>query len=174
MHYFSYRAERVSVGATSLGTPMQVIEVKSQTGYLDIGLVTLRNPITFNTLVQPISMFSPNHPIEVNTPVTLLGWGFLNRTLESNGRLQSVQMEILENSKCAELIGNWGPKVRDYNLCTVPVQGKGGCYGDGVLISEGKLVGISMWYDCGDGRPDIYAKVPYFHSWIEQNTKTLM
>lgn len=151
---------------------MQVIEVKSQTGYLAIGLVTLLNPITFNALVQPISIVSPHHPIETNTPVTLLGWGFLNRTLESNGRLQQVQLETLENSKCDELIGNWGPRVRDYNLCTTAVLGKGACYGDGVLISEGKLIGISVWHDCGEGLPNLYAKVSYFHGWIEQNIKT--
>lgn len=162
------------MGAASLDIPMQVIDIKSQTGYLAIGIVTLLHPIVFNTLVQPIPMLSPHHPIEAHTPVTLLGWGYLNRTLKSNGRLQQVQMETMGNSKCAALIGNWGPKVMDYNLCTTPVKGKGACLGDGVLISEGKLIGISEWHDCGEGLPNLYAKVPYFHGWIEQQIQTVV
>lgn len=64
--------------------------------------------------------------------------------------------------------------ARDSNICTVSDHGKGECQGDsgGPLVSGGYQIGVLSFgpEPCGADKPTVYASVPYYKSWISQQT----
>lgn len=44
----------------------------------------------------------------------------------------------------------------------------------GPLVFNDKVIGIVNFgtYNCGSGKPNVFANVAYFHGWIENNTQS--
>lgn len=64
--------------------------------------------------------------------------------------------------------------IVDSTLCAVGGVGAGACNGDsgGPLVVQGTLVGIDSWGSrpCGNGGPDMFARISLFVDWIIDQT----
>ncbi|XP_060849917.1 venom protease-like isoform X2 [Rhopalosiphum padi] len=149
----------------------------------DIGLVILKNDITFTTFIQPICLpLSPdmkNIDMGNNLPF-ITGWGKTDTVEEPSSSLKEVRVPIIDNEYCQWMIYRELKQVRgvvidDRKLCAGE-QGKSACSGDsgGPLMWLKKkqfyLIGINSYgqVECGV-TPDVYTKVSSYIDWILEN-----
>jgi len=135
----------------------------------DIALMRLSTPLNFDTYVQPANIPSASFSPAANLVVA--GWG----TTSSGGSLSSILLKVtvplVSTAVCQQA---YGSDIRAGMLCA-GTGGRDSCQGDsgGPLHSGNTLVGVVSWgYGCAvAGYPGVYTSVPYFSSWINQNTK---
>ncbi|XP_058128380.1 chymotrypsin-1-like [Anopheles ziemanni] len=135
----------------------------------DINLVKVSPYIIYNAAVQPMPIAA--HYAESGEAV-LSGWGSTETDGPSPNHLQFLPTPIISNEECTENTSGNFP-VLESNICTLNPEGEGACSGDsgGPLVYNGGLHGVVSWgpRPCGDPRPNVYARVAYFVSWILAN-----
>ncbi|KAJ8956742.1 hypothetical protein NQ318_014098 [Aromia moschata] len=146
----------------------------------DIALLKLSSPVTYNKLVQPISL--PGKEEETSGEVVLSGWGSTGGIIFPSmpNNLQKVNIPIVEINECksaldALLSSGTSPLDLKANICTGPLTGGiSACSGDsgGPLASKQGVIGVVSWgvMPCGSaGAPSVYTKVSHYVDWIEKN-----
>lgn len=86
--------------------------------------------------------------------------------------LQALNVTSITDSECKRTFEG---DVHESHLCAICASGHGVCNRDsgGPLALDNELVGIVNWSEgCGTGKPEGYAKISYFYSWIEKKLKT--
>uniref|UniRef100_H3GRK2 Peptidase S1 domain-containing protein n=1 Tax=Phytophthora ramorum TaxID=164328 RepID=H3GRK2_PHYRM len=132
----------------------------------DVGLFKLETPSTQQPAKLCAADGSENEP---GTMATVLGWGLLGNDTSVGESLQAVEIEIISDAKCEELMGD-GSTIDDSQMCAGYGEGKDSCEGDsgGPLVVNGTLVGIVSTgpAECG-AYPGIYTRVSHVLDYIE-------
>ncbi|XP_018372450.1 PREDICTED: trypsin-2-like [Trachymyrmex cornetzi] len=135
----------------------------------DVALIHLKNPITYNVLVQPINLVTTDKELE-GKPCTLSGWGNTSLNGSTSNNMQEIELTVYPQKDCKAA----QPKVTDSHICTLTTEGEGACYGDfgGPLVANEVQIGIvSFSTSCAFGFPDIYTRVSSFVTWITEHLK---
>ncbi|KAM4651187.1 mannan-binding lectin serine protease 2 [Discoglossus pictus] len=150
----------------------------------DIALIKLKNKVTISENVLGICLptkedgFKISHEEHTNHMGLVSGWGVTHRGTTAR-RLQFVQVDIIEQSKCkSEYFKIPNALVTDNMICAGKEEGKkDSCQGDsgGALvfyngeINKWFIGGIVSWGgDCGTkGQYGVYTKVSNYLDWIE-------
>lgn len=83
--------------------------------------------------------------------------------------LQTLQTRIITNQECQDRHTDYRDYIFENKLCTFTQFGQGTCMGDsgGPLVVGNYVVGVPSWViPCGQGIPDVYARVSSFADWI--------
>ncbi|POM80542.1 Serine protease trypsin-like protein [Phytophthora palmivora] len=126
-------------------------KTKSQTVTHNMALLKLETPSKIQPVLLADADGSDNKPGSI---ATAINWGLVNDE-SSSDTLQTMDVEIITNAKCAKLYDDAGEntKVDDSVICAGTVNGKDMCTGEGggPLIVNGVLVGIASDGpdDCG-------------------------
>ncbi|XP_015602362.1 chymotrypsin-2 [Cephus cinctus] len=134
----------------------------------DVGLVNVNRNIAFSNLVRAVALPTSNFE-QANAPAVVTGWGRLQAGGSIPNNLQVLNTRIIDQPTC--LAVNF--RVTKDNICTFTREGQGTCNGDsgGPLVANGAQHGIVSWgYACALGRPDMYARVFSYLSWIRSHT----
>ncbi|KAG5328502.1 CTR1 protein, partial [Acromyrmex charruanus] len=126
----------------------------------DIALIHLKNPITYNRLVQPINLATSDNELE-GKPCTLSGWGTTSVDGRTPNNLQEIELIVYPQEECKTA----QPKVTDSHICTLTKAGEEACHSDsgGPLVANEVQIGIvSFGNPCAFGYPDIYTRVSSF------------
>jgi secreted trypsin-like serine protease len=136
----------------------------------NIALVKLRDRLTFNEYVQPVTL--PSKEYEVGTKLTVSGWG------QPDSVLMYTNLTTVSNDNCLEFYVY--TLIYDGVFCAVNNLGKkikGVCNGDEgdplVVDAAGDpvLVGIhSLHSGCTRGEPSVHVNVFYYRDWIKEKT----
>ncbi|CAD6233365.1 GSCOCT00007157001.2-RA-CDS [Cotesia congregata] len=137
----------------------------------DIAILTLAKSITFNRFQHSIKLPSRNLP--PNTRVMASGWGALTFATPSSAPLilQKLDMRIVSNTECSNALSN---NIYPGQICVLKGWGTGVCVGDsgGPLTYNNEVHGIASWVvPCAEGYPDVFTRVYYYLSWIQQHTR---
>lgn len=141
----------------------------------DVGLIILAEDLKFSARIQPIPLAMHKPPVGASAIVT--GWGKNSEEAEVlTSRLQMVDLEIVDSDYCSTQYSTKNYAIVDEMVCAgVDDATKDSCNGDsgGPLVVDGELVGIVSWgIGCGrEGFPGVYASVPFFTQWIEENAE---
>ncbi|XP_071567331.1 chymotrypsin-1 [Temnothorax nylanderi] len=169
---------KVHAGTNYLNVPGDVYDVasvsvnKDYDDYLlinDVALVHLKNPINYNTRVQPIKLSTNDSNVE-GKPCTLSGWGTTRVGGNTPNNLQEIELVVYPQKECARV----QQRVKNTHICTLTKSGEGACHGDsgGPLVANGVQIGIvSFGNPCALGYPDVYTRVSSFVSWVNANLK---
>lgn len=165
---------QVRVGTTNRTSGGSVARVSRRIAHstADIALLQLSTSVA----QQPVTIASTSGP--VGTPTRIIGWGQTCATPGCGSAptiLQELDTSIVADSECS------GGSIRAASeICTDnPGNTRGACYGDsgGPEIKRvngvWQLVGATSRSGGGSTcarLPSIYVDVPYFRSWITQNT----
>ncbi|KAI9980072.1 hypothetical protein PInf_026841 [Phytophthora infestans] len=126
----------------------------------DVALLKLDTPSKIQPARLPFVNGSDNEP---GVMATALGWGLVSNETSSE-LLQTVDVEIITNKKCARLYAEAGKQslFDDSMICADKAKGKDICSGDsgGPLLVGDVVVGIVTFgpEECGV-LPGIYARV---------------
>ncbi|ALC41751.1 lambdaTry [Drosophila busckii] len=132
----------------------------------DAAILVLDGEFEFNESLQPIAL-AEKRP-ENGTVVIVTGWGVTEEDGKIPNVLQSVEVNVVENSQCKSA---YSVMLTSRMLCAgVSGGGKDACQGDsgGPLIYNNELLGIVSW-GTGCARPKypgVYASVPDVKDWI--------
>ncbi|EZA56682.1 Chymotrypsin-1 [Ooceraea biroi] len=132
----------------------------------DIGLLRLKRDITYNKVVQPISLAN-NDSVAVGELCFLTGWGKLKFLGKIPNKLQKLDLKVYSQAKCKLL---WD--VLDSQICAFSQYGQGACHGDSgsPLVANGVQIGLASFVQpCAVGYPDVYTRVSTFKDWIVQH-----
>ncbi|XP_032671252.1 chymotrypsin-1-like [Odontomachus brunneus] len=133
----------------------------------DIAILTLEEPIPFNSRQNAIPLASKDYADGINRGM-VSGWGKLGASSGTPLYLQYIDVTLMKPSECQKA----HPETTSKQLCTNEV-GQGVCMGDsgGPLIHNRELVGIVSWgIPCAVGQPDVYTNVYHYTPWIEKHT----
>ena len=129
----------------------------------DVGLLLLAEPLLRpRAFLQSAEQAAFSEP---GTPATVIGWG-LTETGSQPSRLRKVEVPILDQTTCADIVGDAFGNITAATICAggVGIE-KGPCFGDSggpllVPFPQGWLqVGIvSFGRECG-GLPGVFARV---------------
>ncbi|KAG5331698.1 CTR1 protein, partial [Acromyrmex heyeri] len=89
----------------------------------DIALIHLKNPITYNRLVQPINLVTSDNELEGKS-CTLSGWGTTSVGGRTPNNLQEIELIVYPQEECKTA----QPKVTDSHICTLTKAGEGACH----------------------------------------------
>ncbi|XP_067206828.1 transmembrane protease serine 9-like [Linepithema humile] len=169
----------VTVGSNRLDTPYTVYPVNVLIIHPnfdnvlfanDIGLIGMLNDIQFNQKVQPIALPTIDRNYD-DYFVVATGWGRLGTKGPIPNYLQEITVKGLSQSKCHNY---YNYIVVNTTICTLTMRGEGMCNGDsgGPLVADGVLIGLVSFgtKPCGSGFPDVFTKVFYYKTWINNYT----
>ncbi|XP_018403823.1 PREDICTED: serine protease 53-like [Cyphomyrmex costatus] len=135
----------------------------------DIGLIRVKNSITFNANVQPIALSTTNRNFD-DYPLLFTGWGDLWSGSPVPNRLQEIIVKGYSQELCSRY-----PHVKETHICIFTMENEGSCHGDAgsPLVADSILVGlISYSYGpCGTGAPDVSTRIFSYRSWIKYYTE---
>ncbi|XP_055299886.1 serine protease filzig-like isoform X2 [Sitodiplosis mosellana] len=153
-------------------------EFNNRTFDNDLALLKLERPIQYDTHIVPICL--PVHGADFTDRIaTVSGWGRLRYGGRFPTVLQEVDVPIIENSKCQEMIHKLGytKMILPSTLCAGYDEGeKDSCEGDsgGPLVVQRpdkrwELAGtVSSGIKCAARfLPGIYMRTSYHRFWIE-------
>lgn len=163
----------IRAGVTNSNSPSgQDVDVASITPHPDyavnelgdIAVIKLSEPLTFNSMVQPIELATAAE-LEAATEATVTGWGATSENGEgSPDQLLSATVPLVDDASCNVALG-----IDAAAEVCAGGTGTDSCYGDsgGPLVidtSTGpKLAGVVSWGDeCGAETPGVYAEVPNY------------
>ncbi|XP_058128376.1 chymotrypsin-2-like [Anopheles ziemanni] len=136
----------------------------------DINLMRVSPYITYTAAVQPMPIAA--HFAESGDGI-VSGWGSTETDGPAPNHLQFLPTGIISNEECAEAYEGGNFPVLESNICAYNPEGEGTCGGDsgGPMVYNGGLHGVVSWgpRPCGTARPNVYARVAYFVSWILAN-----
>ncbi|XP_065084031.1 chymotrypsin-2-like [Ochlerotatus camptorhynchus] len=137
----------------------------------DILLVQTAPPIAFNYFVQPIAL-GPTY-ITTASYALVSGWGKLVVNGKNSNNLKLLSTRIITLTDCRKRFDRArAASVFDNTICTLNPSGQGTCMGDsgGPLTHGGYLQGVVSWgIPCGQGYPDVYARIYSHRTWILKN-----
>ncbi|CRK94579.1 CLUMA_CG008079, isoform A [Clunio marinus] len=144
----------------------------------DIGLVRLKQPVKFSSLVRPVCLPMPSSPsLKNGESVYITGFG---RTLHSKMSTikQKLRIPMYDHRQCVRKFATKNVDITKDQICAGGEFSRDACDGDsgGPLmrfrdnwIVEGI---VSFGYLCGlDDWPAIYTKVSSYTEWIERHIK---
>lgn len=147
----------------------------NRTGANDIALVKTAIPMQLNDKLKAIPIESTKK-LNPNEEMMLTGWGL---TSHPNGKLpnnlQFVHLSYMSSRECRQEMLKTGKEIskfeiNDSHICTKGSKSVGACMGDsgGPLVYGGVLYGVVSWgIPCAIGKPDVYTRVQYFKSFIQ-------
>ncbi|XP_052737775.1 trypsin CFT-1-like [Bicyclus anynana] len=138
----------------------------------DIGIVRLASAIVFGGNVRAAPIAGANFHIADNTYVWAIGWGLRFPGSGLTEQLQHVQLRIINHATCQRSFNAQNVNAR--TVCAGWHQsGRGACTGDsgGPLVHNGVAIGVLSFggFTCGDGTPNVYARVSSYVNWIRNN-----
>lgn len=141
----------------------------------DIAVVHFTRPLIFGANVRPITLPPPNYRMPYGQLAITTGWGLtatgINGTLSE--RLRAVAKPIWINADCRRAYHGVVNITRDMVCAGFRRGGASSCAGDsgGPMVVRGVQVGIvSFGRECAaPNQPSVYARVPFFISWIRRN-----
>lgn len=137
----------------------------------DLALLTLAEPVVFNTATAPVCL--PSAEATPGRPAMVVGWGKVAEGAQVFSQtLRQVEVELQDKDACA----GYGSSLTHGMLCAgVSGGGRDSCHGDsgGPLMTQD---GDSRWviagvvsFGRGCGRPDfpgVYVDLFHFRDWI--------
>jgi len=160
----------------------------------DLAIITLENPLEFNSNVQPIEYVRPENfnrdDLEIGTEIFYAGWGATDFSLPptASDLLQSATSNIILNGFASLLLdgdecgedndpNRFVNTINENNICVrdpvTMAQGKSGdSGGPGVLIEDFDflnplLIGIMAGGSCTEGGVSIFMDVFEYSDWID-------
>lgn len=111
----------------------------------------------------------------VGSTCYITGWGKTSSSSGSPDILQEAKVDVYTQSYCRS---KWGNSISGYHICVGSYGKRGSCSGDSggpLVCSKGgrwTLAGATSWGEarCSTTMPSVYASIPYFRSWIQQQT----
>ncbi|XP_058129215.1 chymotrypsin-2-like [Anopheles ziemanni] len=168
-------AYRLSQGGFNLGLRRIIIHPNfaSETLANDVAVVRVASPMVLSDAVQGVQLGSYN--VNVAYGALVSGWGrteFSNPQFPDN--LQYIAVNIISPLECrARFTAPYDARIYDSTLCSSSPVGQGTCLGDAgsPLVHGAELHGIVSWgIPCGEGYPDVYARVSSHRGWILAHT----
>ncbi|XP_053661097.1 chymotrypsin-2-like [Anopheles marshallii] len=168
-------AYRLSQGGFNMGLRRIIIHPNfaSETLANDVAVVRVSSPIVFSDAVQGVQLGS--YYINVAYGALVSGWGrmeFSNPQFPDN--LQYIAVNVISQLECrARFVAPYDARIYDSTLCSSSPIGQGTCLGDAgsPLVHGAELHGIVSWgIPCGEGYPDVYARVASHRGWILAHT----
>ncbi|XP_053676157.1 trypsin delta-like [Anopheles nili] len=168
-------AYRLSQGGFNLGLRRIVIHPNFADATLanDVAVVRVATLMVLSDAVQGVQLGSYN--INVAYGALVSGWGrmeFSNPTFPDN--LQYIAVNVISQLECrARFAAPYDARIFDNTLCSSSPIGQGTCLGDAgsPLVHGAELHGIVSWgIPCGEGYPDVYARVSSHRGWILAHT----
>jgi secreted trypsin-like serine protease len=156
----------------------------------DIAILTLGQPLRFDSYVHPICLATPNSPIlQAQEELIAIGWGRISAEPSTSNYAQNLQQVKLSyvpasDSDCSEIFRPV-TNVHPGQMCAGKT-GSNACQGDsgGPLMRRIRISNTENYYwqqigiasktiDCGwnSTRPDIYINIPYYYHWIMKTVK---
>jgi secreted trypsin-like serine protease len=153
----------------------------------DLAILTIDQPLRFDSYIHPICLATPNSlSLEIHEELTAIGWGRVSATPGSimyPQHLQQVKLNYVPTShpNCSEI---FRPiiNVHPGQMCAGK-EGYNACLGDsgGPLMRKIRISNSENYYweqigiasksiDCGWNStwPDIYIHIPYYYHWIKE------
>lgn len=136
----------------------------------NIGLVYWEEPLIFSATVRAIALLPQGIPVPHGVNCTVTGWGRIGHNGPYADRLMTVTIPIVSNEECLRA---YGQSISADMLCAGTPGGgrgfRGGDQGD-PLVMNNVLVGVASWFRPNQPKlPEVYARVPFFTSWIRDN-----
>jgi len=142
----------------------------------DVALITLSQPISFGTYIQPVCLHSGS-PSYDNVLGDVTGWGQLYDNGPQPTKLQTAAVKVLSHADCVKKYSGNNQVTIGKGMVCAGGDGKDSCRGDsgGPLTinskSRAQLVGIVSWgIGCGS-YPGVYTRVDQYLQWINKNRK---
>ncbi|KAJ6636985.1 Serine protease Hayan, partial [Pseudolycoriella hygida] len=144
----------------------------------DIGLVKVRERITFNMKILPACLRKDLNDLPQNKVLLVTGWGYDGENIVSNF-LRKISLVTVDIQRCKADYSKHGSEHRNQidngQYCAQDQNNQhdacGGDSGGPLQIIESKLatvVGVVSWgADCDGSTPGIYSRVAYYLDWIE-------
>ncbi|XP_050067467.1 trypsin delta-like [Anopheles maculipalpis] len=168
-------AYRLSQGGFNLGLRRIVIHPNfaSQTLANDVAVVRVASLMVLSDAIQGVQLGSYN--VNVAYGALVSGWGrteFSNPQFPDN--LQYIAVNVISQLECrARFTAPYDARIYDSTLCSSSPIGQGTCLGDAgsPLVHGAELHGIVSWgIPCGEGFPDVYARISSHRGWILAHT----
>ncbi|XP_037825610.1 chymotrypsin-1-like [Lucilia sericata] len=158
---------RIAAGSNLYQEPLEVYYIYHN----DIALLHVNTTITFNDLVQPLTL--TNTMLNTTDPLLFTGWGLISLWDPYPEKLQKLLMYQVSKNECTIILESEFPDVRVdiSHICAYVKRYQGACHGDngGPLVYNNSLIGIHSWsYPCADGYPDMFTNIWYYRDWIRQ------
>ncbi|XP_055551796.1 chymotrypsin-2-like [Wyeomyia smithii] len=139
----------------------------------DVAVVQVVNTLLFSESIQPIAMRQAY--VEAERNATIAGFGRQSISDSSTAdQLRFLTVEIITQSQCQDTFSDpYTERLADNTMCSLSPAGQGSCLGDagGPLIYNDELVGILSWgIPCGEGMPDVFARISNHRAWIRVHT----
>ncbi|XP_068922792.1 transmembrane protease serine 4 isoform X2 [Petaurus breviceps papuanus] len=140
----------------------------------DLALIKLKKPLVMSDKVRPICLPFFDEELAPNTPLWIIGWGYIKESEEKFSKtLQQAEVQLIDRNQCNDKEAYFG-SVTESMLCAgVPGHSVDSCQGDsgGPLMyfeERWQIVGIVSWgYGCGQHNiPGVYTHVSFFLNWI--------
>uniref|UniRef100_A0A182MUC6 Peptidase S1 domain-containing protein n=1 Tax=Anopheles culicifacies TaxID=139723 RepID=A0A182MUC6_9DIPT len=187
----------VQLGTQDLRHPSMIVSVRTIVQHPGYGGVLAYNDIALIELAVPVTTIQPAYlwmkdTIPANVPLIATGWGKVGHFDEPSLVLQCVEIPIVPNSRCNQLLyrnRRLRQGVLPTQLCAGdPHGGKDTCEGDsgGPLQMKLSFTGLHRMPDryyivgitsnggiCGTvNRPGLYTRVSSYIDWIELVLRT--
>ncbi|KAL0275132.1 UNVERIFIED_CONTAM: hypothetical protein PYX00_003089 [Menopon gallinae] len=154
--------------------PHEKYKPKSSDDEYDIALIFLKEQIAFGPNVKMIRL--PTRPAKVGDLAYVTGYGRQElRSSDQMRQLMAIEIPILKNKVCNEIIKIFNKQISDTLLCAGRKTGHAdACLGDsgGPMVVDDVIVGITAsGFGCGrQGIPGIYTRVFEYLNWIKENS----
>jgi secreted trypsin-like serine protease len=156
----------------------------------DLAILTIEQPLRFDSYIHPICLATPNSPsLESNEELIAIGWGRVSAAPGSimyPQHLQQVKLNYVStsNPNCSEIFRPV-TNVHPGQMCAGK-EGYNACLGDsgGPLMRKIRTSNTENYYweqigiasktiDCGWNStwPDIYINIPYYYNWIRETVQ---
>ncbi|KFD64607.1 hypothetical protein M514_11252 [Trichuris suis] len=139
----------------------------------DVGLLKLERKVVYNKFIQGICLPYPKEDLPAGYPCYVTGWGFLDENKTAGRRLQQIEVDIFEKSKCNSRVNKKtmfcaGSKVKNIGTCSGDSGGPLTCQKGNRFILYG-VVSFSMKGLCSTiDDPTVFAKVPALLKWMKK------
>lgn len=150
-------------------------QYNDDTSQNDIAVLHFVAPLTFGPTVQAVRLPRPNTLVPYGRLANVTGWGLtrFGDNTSASQRLMLVSKPLVTNAVCNAASSYNGRITPDMICAGFPQGGRDACRGDsgGPLTVNGVQFGIVSWgIGCALPRfPGVYARVPFFYSWIRAN-----
>ncbi|XP_008212831.1 brachyurin-like [Nasonia vitripennis] len=138
----------------------------------DIGVLTLKTPVTESANVKIIALPSAGTVVPVGAKVVISGFGSSIPGGPTSPVLKKDTFEVITQDECDRYYRSvLRFTIASFHICAKSQPGYGTCHGDsgGPLVYNKQLVGVVSGGDgkCATGIPDIYTKVASFLDFIK-------
>ncbi|XP_058145451.1 suppressor of tumorigenicity 14 protein isoform X2 [Dasypus novemcinctus] len=143
----------------------------------DIALLELERPAAFSSVVRPICLPDATHVFRAGKAIWVTGWGHTQEGGTGAVVLQKGEIRVINQTTCEKLLPQ---QITARMMCVGYLSGAvDACQGDsgGPLSSveaDGRIfqAGVVSW---GEGcarreKPGVYTRLPWFRSWIKDQT----